>query len=207
MANKNPSYTWWRREQTVYYRFQSKLKSMVIPKRNAYYSEIISTIASELKPKVYVEIGIFRCDTFNLVAPFCELAIGVDVVEESADSMSGENVQFVLGDREVLKSVLTKQKLKVDLVFIDGDHSSEEVVKDFSEIEGMLAENALVILHDTWPMNAAQAGTEFCSDAWKAPNKIRNRFPQYSVVTLPIHPGMTFVQKSSSLPNWIHDES
>jgi len=42
-----------------------------------------------------------------------------------------------------------RQDIKIDLLFIDGDHSYEGVKKDFELYSQLLTENGVIVLHDT----------------------------------------------------------
>jgi hypothetical protein len=42
-----------------------------------------------------------------------------------------------------------RQDIKIDLLFIDGDHSYEGVKKDFKLYSQLLTENGVIVLHDT----------------------------------------------------------
>lgn len=42
-----------------------------------------------------------------------------------------------------------RQDIKIDVLFIDGDHSYESVKNDFNMYSNLLSENGLIILHDT----------------------------------------------------------
>jgi hypothetical protein len=44
-----------------------------------------------------------------------------------------------------------RQDIKIDLLFIDGDHSYEGVKKDFDLYSTIMSDNGLIILHDTDP--------------------------------------------------------
>jgi predicted O-methyltransferase YrrM len=41
------------------------------------------------------------------------------------------------------------QDIKLDLIFIDGDHSYEGIKKDFELYSNLLTDNGIIIIHDT----------------------------------------------------------
>ena len=202
MLDNNPSEVWWQRKQN---KVRSKIQSIIrsrMKKNPPYFSSIIEKIAKEMNPCLYVEIGIFACETFNLVSKHCENAIGVDISSASSKYIKGNNTKFIEGTRINLIEELRSNSNKIDLVFIDGNHSKLEVISDFEAVEPFLSFNGLVILHDTWPLTKEQTQVQYCHDAWEVVEILRKKFSQYSFVTLPIHPGMTFIQKNVARPEW-----
>lgn len=169
-----------------------------------YYTKIISEIAEQMRPNVYLEIGIFQCVTFNEVSKYAKIAIGSDLEASSSNHFELPNQELILGDIDVVVEQLLKREIKPDLVFIDANHECDFVVRDFETIEPFLNRNALVVFHDTYPGSIEQTSQEFCGDAYLAVPKLRKKFGNYSFVTLPIHPGLTFSTKSSDMPIWTY---
>lgn len=50
---------------------------------------------------------------------------------------------------EAYYNFFVKQDIKIDVLFIDGDHSYEGVKKDFELYSKLLSENGVILLHDT----------------------------------------------------------
>jgi hypothetical protein len=167
-----------------------------------YYTTIISSIAQQLKPSVYLEVGVFQCVTFNEVSKHANLAIGSDLIESSRNFFSHSNQELVVGDIDVVADFLFNRNLSLGMVFIDANHQKEFVVRDFEALEPFLDRNSLVIFHDTFPGTREQSAPEFCGDAYLAVPLLREKFPNYSFVTLPIHPGLTFATKTIDMPLW-----
>jgi hypothetical protein len=206
MAEDNPSEVWWLNKHN---KVTTKIKSLVnhfARREPPYFSLIIEAIAKEMSPRVYVEIGVFACETFNLVSKHCEFAIGVDVSEESRKFVKGSNTLFINGTRDDLVKKFRSNPHKIDLAFIDGNHSKDEVVADFKALEPFLSTSGIIILHDTWPESEEQTQIQYCHDAWESVEILRETFEAYSFLTLPMHPGMTFAQKNSALPKWKLDQ-
>lgn len=48
-----------------------------------WHEDFIVHLASVVRPKVYVELGLFKCALFNRMIPYSERLIGVDVYDGS----------------------------------------------------------------------------------------------------------------------------
>lgn len=168
-----------------------------------YYSRIISEIAKQMRPDIYLEIGVFQCVTFNEVSKHAKVAIGSDLVSTSSDFFKNPSQELIVGDTKLVASILKNRGVLIDLVFIDANHEKDYVVADFQALEPLLNKNALVIFHDTYPGTQEQTSQEFCGDAYMAIPLLRAQYQNYSFVTLPIHPGLTFATKTTDLPLWL----
>lgn len=51
--------------------------------------------------------------------------------------------------KEAYYDFFVRQDIKIDLLFIDGDHSYEGVKMDFNLYSNLLSENGIIIIHDT----------------------------------------------------------
>lgn len=129
-------------------------------------------IVREHKPRVVLEIGTFRGGTFRA---WCECArddallISVDMPEgpfgggyaphESVRIRSrahgGQRVVLIRGDShqfDVVAQVLAALNGRsVDFLFIDGDHTFDGVQADFLTYMPLVADDAIVALHDVVP--------------------------------------------------------
>jgi predicted O-methyltransferase YrrM len=109
------------------------------------------------KPKRLLEIGFAQGITNTLLNKFFnfEEIVAVDVfMGPAAGDMLAANLRFknltlVCGDSTAERAVRTATFLgPYDIVFIDGDHSYEGVMKDFENYGGLVAENGILVLHD-----------------------------------------------------------
>jgi len=168
----------------------------------SWHVELISLFAAELNPGTYAEIGIYEGETFNRVkAPH---KIAVDIVESALGFIpQQEGVHKILGDARVFEEYLKMNQIQVDLLFIDADHAASSVVQDFSVCEKYMSDQGVILLHDTFPGTEAFSSPAFCGDAYKAIPILREKFPHWTFVTLPIHPGLTIATKIACLPTWV----
>ena len=114
-----------------------------------------------LKYKVYnsyLEIGTFNDELFSKID--CKIKIGVD-------PYSGGNVR--LTSDEFFK----KNNQKFDLIFIDGLHHYDQVIKDISNSLKYLNSNGIILIHDCLPSTiesqlVPRISRNWNGDVWKA---------------------------------------
>lgn len=157
----------------------------------------------QLRPGVYLEIGVERGDTLRLARPDTR-AIGVDPAPQD-DPLSGcaGQAQLYACTSAVFFADLPHDsglgERGFDLAFIDGDHRFHTVLDDFIGAERLAAPGAVLVLHDTLPLTAATAQAERATgfhtgDAWKIVPCLRALRPDLRVLTLPTAPsGLTVV--------------
>ena len=86
--------------------------------------------------------------------------------------------------------------LMFDFVFIDGNHSKEQVYKDFLNVSNFVIEDGFILLHDTSPCYDEYLEPEWCHDAWEAALKIKKEHKdEWEILTLPFNPGLTILKK------------
>lgn len=96
-----------------------------------WHSIFIQLLAQEIKPAVYVELGISVCETINRVAPLASHAWCCDVQNFRDKITHGNNVDFYNENTsEFAKRWNNEIKKEIDLIFIDADHSRNAVLHD-----------------------------------------------------------------------------
>jgi hypothetical protein len=189
------------------------------------WSHWLEKLENEIKPKVYVELGIEYgggLTTIHQVLPDCRL-IGIDLKHPS-DAVSNlwkdkeyhKNFEFMLGDSHDPKTkanlVETLGGKRVDVMFIDGAHFFDDVYKDWMDY-GPLGK--IVVFHDiTYSQYAKQGGfyvhflweylkTQYEWEELIAPDKERNNPNQWGGIgilylkgKLGLHPLPTDFQQS-----------
>ena len=160
------------------------------------YKDFIVELVKLFKPKLYVEIGARFGYTFNAVAPYCRRAIAVDPI---SDVKLSDNVRQYKVTSNAFVAMAAESNLKIDLLFIDGDHSSKQVMNDFIEIgKFVVPETGLILLHDTFPVHVDLLSETRCGDAWKVAKEIRSFFASWEIVTLPgPWAGLSIIRKLS----------
>ena len=120
--------------------------------------DIINKIIIKKNYTSYLEIGCFKDETFNQIN--IKKKIGVDPV-------SGGNL------RMTSDHFFNENKEKFDLIFIDGLHVYEQVIKDIFNSVKALRENGIILVHDClprklWYQTPTRMSDTWNGDVWKA---------------------------------------
>jgi len=168
-----------------------------------WHIHFIEYLASVVRPRVYVELGLYHCETFNRIIPYAEHLVGVDRNPASGTYMAkSPKVQFICSSTQDFARYLTAG-FRIDMLFIDANHAAEAVLEDFHNCFPSVAPQGLVLLHDTHPKNKAFAVPSLCGDAYLAAGILsRMAGPDYETVTIPVHPGLTIIRKRTKQLTW-----
>ncbi|KLU63991.1 SPBc2 prophage-derived glycosyltransferase SunS [Desulfosporosinus acididurans] len=168
-----------------------------------WHEDFIVHLASLYRPKVYVELGLFQCALFNRVIPFAEQLIGVDMTPEAGNYMQhSPKTRFVNCSTQEFVSELEVNPLKIDMLFIDADHSKEAVLKDFKTFFPYVAPHGLILLHDTHPSDEAMMQPNWSGTACQAVEILAQDTKDYELMTIPIGPGLTICRKRQVQLSW-----
>ncbi len=176
-----------------------------IPKEpgNNWHENFIVHLAAVLRPKVYVELGLYQCELFNRIIPYSEYLIGIDSAEKAGIYMKkNEKTRFVCTKTDEFADVLKNENVTIDMLFIDADHSEEWVAKDFKNFLPLVADQGLILLHDGYPKNEEFTQPGYCGDGYKAIEKLTKNTQGYEMMTIPVHPGLTLCRKRSKQLPW-----
>lgn len=146
--------------------------------------DFLSTLAGRKNISSYLEIGCFQDECFSRIqAP---RKVGVDPV--SGGTVRGTSDEFFATNGETF-----------DLVFIDGLHLAEQVLKDVENSLRVLRPDGVIVLHDCLPLDAVaqyrqQSSVVWNGDVWKAFVEIR-RWPDVDAATCLIDHGLGVVTR------------
>ena len=120
--------------------------------------DIINKIIIKRNYTSYLEIGCFKDETFNKIS--IKKKIGVYPVSGGNLRMTSD--QFFIENKE-----------KFDLIFIDGLHVYEQVIKDIFNSIKVLKENGIILVHDClprklWYQTPTRMSDTWNGDVWKA---------------------------------------
>ena len=175
---------------------------MIIMRLN-WHEDFIFNLASLIRPKVYVELGIQNCYLFNRIAPLAERSIGVDITPSAGNKMIKEmNAQFFNGTTQEYAKELEANPLQIDMLFIDADHSKEAVLQDFRDFFPFVVPHGLILLHDTHPENEHMMQRSLCETAYQAVEELSKETSLYEMMTIPISPGLTICRKRQTQLSW-----
>ena len=168
-----------------------------------WHEDFIKKLAESLKPKVYVELGLYQCELFNKIVPYAENLFGVDINPEAGRWMTkSEKTLFFHGTTDEFVEQVKSNNLKIDLLFIDADHCKESVLNDFWNYFPYVNDHGIILLHDTYPKNLQYTDKGYCGDAYLAINELKNHQDEFELMTIPIHPGLTLIRKRKTQLSW-----
>lgn len=186
-----------------------KKTSLILPEKNQpvpenWHEQFILHMVSLLRPKLYVELGLYHCELFNKLEPYVDEMIGIDISNDFGKYMiKSPKAKFICTTtNEFIKSNELKNK-KIDLLFIDANHSYKSVKTDFENYYKHVSDQGIILLHDGYPKNKKYTSNGYCGDGYKAIWELTKKMKNYELVTIPIHPGLTICRKRKKQVNWL----
>ncbi|WP_334078986.1 class I SAM-dependent methyltransferase [Microbulbifer sp. M83] len=126
--------------------------------------QLLKQIHQQLKPSLYVEIGVQTGKSLLLAE--CE-AIGIDPMPRPNIPLQENHHLLRMSSDDFFKHHADQYLSQPpDLVFIDGMHLFEYVLRDFINVERYAGPNTVVLIDDIFPGHPLQADRERCTRAW-----------------------------------------
>lgn len=162
------------------------------------YLDWLDLLHQHLAPRRYLEIGVETGRSLRLARPDCD-AIGVDP-DQQADAPPGVTL-IRQTSTDFFADPATPARLAggVDLTFIDGDHRFPAVLADLLAAERFSRPDGIIVLHDTYPLDALSASADRRSgfhsgDGWKILPCLRLVRPDLRLLTIATAPtGLTLI--------------
>lgn len=153
-------------------------------------------MGAQLKPNIYIELGVDEGKTFQMIAPFVHRAIAVDIkipeCLEDSETYEMSTDEFFADGWFIDKA---------DLIFIDADHSYNGAKKDLKNALEILSDDGVIIMHDTDPVSNYMADNpELCGDVYRIVDDIEDGLIEHiNIVTVPIgDPGLSMITKKKT---------
>lgn len=165
-----------------------------------FHTEILRTIARQMGPRVYVELGVHEAHTLNAVIPYAAEIYACDIKSFSTHipAQYAGRVRDFSGTRTDEFAVKWKNDIgqEIDLIFIDADHSKESVYKDIMNFWPYLkTDTGLMVLHDMWPPSPKYVDQGYCGDGFLVKQKIKKELPDLEFISLPLQYGLGIMRK------------
>ena len=167
------------------------------------YRHWLAWLHHELRPGLYLEIGVEKGESLALArAPTHVIGVDPAPIGDPLAGCSAPAKLYRQTSAQFLAAPPADSGLHsggFDLAFVDGDHRFESVLDDLIGVETWAAPGALLVLHDTWPLNELTAAPQrnsgfYSGDGWKIVPCLRALRPDLKVITLPIAPtGLTLI--------------
>lgn len=160
------------------------------------HEAFIVHLARLVRPKLFVKLGLFKCELFNQITPYAEKSIGVDIQPEAGNYMKqSQDTRFVKGTTLEFAKELEVNPLQINMLFIDADQSKAAVLQDFHEFFPFIAPHGLIMLHDSHPENAEMIKPGLSGTANQAVEILRRDTRTYELMKIPVSPGLTIYRK------------
>jgi predicted O-methyltransferase YrrM len=185
-----------------------RLITLADPVPENWHESFIEHLAYVIRPKVYVELGLYRCTLFNRIIPYAEQLIGVDIDPEAGNWMiKSDKVKFVNCSTDDFAAQLRANPPSIDVLFIDADHSKEAVLRDFWNFFPFVSPHGIILLHDTHPKNVEYMLPRYCNNAYEAAEELSKSAEKFEMMSLPVHPGLTLCRKRTVQLSWMETGS
>jgi hypothetical protein len=132
------------------------------------YFRVLARIHEHLKPATYLEVGIDKGRSFEIVIPET-IALGVDPNPSLQKPLAPNQRVFAQTSDEFFEHCDVIAELggkPVDLAFIDGMHQFEFALRDFINLEKCCSADSIILIHDVYPIDAMSAARERASQFW-----------------------------------------
>jgi tetratricopeptide (TPR) repeat protein len=123
------------------------------------YLEVLAGIHDALRPRTYLEVGIYRGESFVLARPGTR-AIGIDPKPRVTAALPDGFTVHATTSEDYFAAHDVKAELgglPIDLAFIDGLHYFEYALRDFINVEKHCAPESTILLHDCYPLSRRTA--------------------------------------------------
>ncbi|HWP97962.1 MAG TPA: class I SAM-dependent methyltransferase, partial [Syntrophomonadaceae bacterium] len=168
-----------------------------------WHEDFIVHLASIIRPRVYVELGIYHCALFNRIIPYAEQLIGVDINPEAGMYMQqSAKTRFVHAMTQEYVKQLEAESLQIDMLFIDADHGCDAVLQDFRAFLPYVAPHGLILMHDVHPGNEELIHPTWCGTAFLAAEELSRNTDEYEMMTIPVSPGLAICRKRKVQLSW-----
>lgn len=159
----------------------------------------------EYKEKlVFLELGLNKGETFNEIIPYATHMHGVDISlglipKEIMNKVDNNFINLYESTTDnFFKNV--DSNFKVDVAFIDANHTFEFVKRDFKNVLNILSPGGIILMHDQDPVSYDFISNEnkLCGNAYKMVNYIIDNYPECNIITLPLEvSGISMVQRKN----------
>lgn len=152
--------------------------------------DILNLFASKYNYKSYLEIGVQDSNS-----NFKKVEIDNKV---SVDPYPVNECTFIGTSDEYFESIT--EDTKFDLIFIDGLHHCEQVLRDIQNSLNYLNEGGTIMVHDCLPMSERMQevednGGEWTGDVWKAISILRIERDDLKIYTINTDYGCGIIQR------------
>lgn len=131
------------------------------------YYILLNVLHKLFAPGTYLEIGVRQGASLALALPETR-SYGIDPNPNIAVTFNNDCKIYACTSDEFFErfDALSEVAMPLDMAFIDGMHLFEYALRDFIHIEALSHGKSIIVLHDTYPRNAAMADRTRTVDTW-----------------------------------------
>ena len=158
-------------------------------------TDIINALIKKYGYKSYLEVGTQDpTSNFDLINAECKVSI---------DPFPRGEVTFVGTSDEYFESI--DDSSKFDIIFIDGLHHSDQVLKDIENSLNHLSDNGIIVCHDCLPTSEKMQerddnGGEWTGDVWKAIAELRVETIDLDIRVVDTDYGCGIIRRGTNIP-------
>jgi hypothetical protein len=160
----------------------------------------VQAYVNEVGGPDYLEIGVYRGETFGAIHANRKIAVDVEFkFPWSNDNEKGETFFQMTSDE-----YFSKYSTRIDgVIFVDGKHTYEQALRDIENSLRVMTRRSVLLVDDCNPSTSDEAapndeiivshGASWCGDVWKAVTHVRATRADLMVRTHPDHPGLAVI--------------
>lgn len=158
-------------------------------------TDIINALIQKYDYKSYLEVGTQDpTSNFDLINAECKVSV---------EPYPKGEVTFVGTSDEYFESI--SEDVKYDIIFIDGLHHDDQVLKDIENSLNHLSENGTIVCHDCLPttedmQSRDDHGREWTGDVWKAIAELRVERIDLDIKVVNTEYGCGIIRRGTNIP-------
>ena len=161
--------------------------------------DIINSLIAKFNYENYLEIGTQQFENYNRI----NILNKVSVEPFPYPSIDPKLYTFIGTSDEYFKSI-NKDTL-FDIVFIDGDHTKEQVLEDVANSLKHLSQNGTIVCHDCLPVTEIMQSKQivkgaWTGDVWKGVAKLRIERTDLDIKVINTDMGCGIIRRGSNIP-------
>ena len=161
-------------------------------------TDIINLLIKKFDYQSYLEIGTqFPQNNFDKIIATHKVSIDPFPAGPVTFTMTSDDYFKMLDD--------TKSDAKFDIVFIDGLHHDDQVLRDVDNSLRYLSDNGVIVCHDClptadWQTTREDNGREWTGDVWKAIARMRVERIDLSIFVVDTDWGCGVIRPGTNVP-------
>jgi hypothetical protein len=158
-------------------------------------TDIINALIAKYGYTSYLEVGT-QDPASNFEKINAEYKVSIDPFPRGIVTFTGTSDEY-------FESIA--EDVKYDIIFIDGLHHSDQVLKDIKNSLNHLSENGSIVCHDCLPSNETMQvrddhGGEWTGDVWKAIAELRVETIELDIKVVDTDYGCGIIRKGTNIP-------